>query len=198
MHLPDCVVKLGGSLLADLPRLQRVLTAIGESSLHVLVVPGGGPFADCVREAQPKYGFGETVAHGMAVLATEQTGLMLQGMVPGFCAVKSRDALSEAFAQGDQAIALMSGFLQDDETLPRVWQATSDTLAVWLATELTTPTLVFVKSCAVPDDASLLELSDAGILDPVCAGLVKNASIDVRVFGPADDGRLAELLAAEV
>jgi probable H4MPT-linked C1 transfer pathway protein len=44
------VVKIGGSLLAHEDTLRCVLDVLNESS-HTLIVPGGGPFADDVRDA---------------------------------------------------------------------------------------------------------------------------------------------------
>src|SRR5688572_11112389 len=65
------VVKLGGSYALS-PRLPAILAAIRASHVPVVVVPGGGPFADAVRAAQPRMGFGDRAAHRMALLAMAQ------------------------------------------------------------------------------------------------------------------------------
>ena len=48
----DVVVKIGGGVLADVARFDAALDVIGEAARHrrILVVPGGGPFADAVRD----------------------------------------------------------------------------------------------------------------------------------------------------
>ena len=46
------VVKLGGSLHAS-PALAHWLTALKRYPRPLTIVPGGGPFADAVRAAQP-------------------------------------------------------------------------------------------------------------------------------------------------
>ncbi|NIR60629.1 MAG: hypothetical protein GWO02_14520, partial [Gammaproteobacteria bacterium] len=91
------VVKVGGSLArcASLGRWIDVLATEGAG--RVVLVPGGGVFADAVREAQARWGFNDVTAHRMAVLAMEQTGLMLAGLrgdlVPAATPLELTDAL---------------------------------------------------------------------------------------------------------
>src|SRR5262245_51683374 len=80
------VIKLGGSF-AFSADLADWIAAIAGCAGRVVIVPGGGPFADAVRAAQAQMGFDDCAAHRMALLAMEQYG----------CAIKSRDeALSLA------------------------------------------------------------------------------------------------------
>ncbi len=65
------VVKLGGSY-AFSPHLRAALKSICAAEAPVVLVPGGGPFADAVREAQPRMGFNDGAAHKMALLAMAQ------------------------------------------------------------------------------------------------------------------------------
>ena len=73
------VVKLGGSL-AFSDALRPWLDALSQCARHVVVVPGGGPFADAVRAAQPRMGFDDRAAHHMALSAMEQYGRALVGL----------------------------------------------------------------------------------------------------------------------
>ena len=52
----DLVIKVGGSLLAHEGRLAAVLAAIGAAARtrRTLIVPGGGPFADAVRDLEDR------------------------------------------------------------------------------------------------------------------------------------------------
>ncbi|MCG8046554.1 MAG: hypothetical protein N0C89_17320 [Candidatus Thiodiazotropha endolucinida] len=72
------VVKLGGSLFnsADLRDWLAVLAKAGS----LVIVPGGGPFADQVRLAQRLWQIDDSSAHLMALLAMEQFGRMLCGL----------------------------------------------------------------------------------------------------------------------
>lgn len=50
------VVKLGGSN-AGAPEMDIWLAALVESGWPVVIVPGGGPFADFIRDVQPRLDF---------------------------------------------------------------------------------------------------------------------------------------------
>jgi len=76
------VVKLGGSLLGS-PELPRWLdTLVQVSDGKVVIVPGGGIFADAVREAQKLAHVSDATAHHLALCAMDQFGLLLAGMNP--------------------------------------------------------------------------------------------------------------------
>ena len=63
------VVKIGGSVCADtlLPQWLDLLVKLGGG--RVVVVCGGGSFADEVRRVQAHWAFDDLAAHNMAVLA---------------------------------------------------------------------------------------------------------------------------------
>lgn len=191
---PDVVVKLGGSLLSDRARMEHLLAMVCDSPAKVLVVPGGGPFADAVRAAHAAHGFSEAAAHEMAVLATHQTGLLIGDLARAIAPVTNEEELAAAFFDGQQAVALASGFIADADDLPRTWQATSDTIAAWLAVEFDVPLLAYVKSCAVAGEADASELAARGVLDPVCGSVFGGSTVDVRVFGAGDDARFKAFL----
>jgi aspartokinase-like uncharacterized kinase len=66
------VVKLGGSLFGSdhLGSWLSLLAKVGS----LVVVPGCGPFADQVRQAQHRWGFDDSTAHIMALLAMSRRG----------------------------------------------------------------------------------------------------------------------------
>ena len=70
------VVKLGGSF-AYSDYLQQWIETLATCAGRVVIVPGGGPFADAVRLAQVRMRFDDRAAHHMAVLAMEQYGRAL-------------------------------------------------------------------------------------------------------------------------
>ena len=80
----DAVLKVGGSLSRG-DRLHGLCQEIGRVGLRyrLLVVPGGGEFADLVRNHYSRYSLGETTAHRMALLAMDQYGCLLGDLVPG-------------------------------------------------------------------------------------------------------------------
>lgn len=78
------VVKLGGSLLADPARLRAWLGRLAAGALGpCLIVPGGGPFADAVRNAQAALGFDDALAHRLALDAMGRMAEVFRALEPG-------------------------------------------------------------------------------------------------------------------
>jgi aspartokinase-like uncharacterized kinase len=154
------VIKIGGSL-SDWHRLGTWLDLIARPGhLHpVVIVPGGGPFADAVRDAQDNWRFDDRLAHRMALLAMEQFGLMLHGICPTLHTAATRERLRSLIRARMPAVWLPSAMALDQPEIAESWDVTSDSLAAWLAVELDAAALVLVKSgpcpCAATDAASL-------------------------------------------
>src|ERR1700726_2363123 len=86
------VVKLGGSF-AFSGHLRNWIEALAACAGRVVIVPGGGPFADAVRLAQIRMGFDDRTAHHMAVLAMEQYGRALASFSSVLSPADSADAI---------------------------------------------------------------------------------------------------------
>jgi aspartokinase-like uncharacterized kinase len=160
------VVKLGGSL-AGSEACTSVLAEICAAAAPVVVVPGGGIFADAVRAAQTRHGFSDLAAHRMAILGMAQYGLMLADLAPTPC----RLAWGEAAVRAELAktavppVIWLPDVRHDAVELETSWNVTSDTLALWLAGRLGARSLVLVKSCARPPGRDLTLLAEAGVVD---------------------------------
>ena len=96
------IVKFGGSL-AQTPHCAAWLEVLAAWRGPLIVVPGGGPFADAVRAAQAAMGFDDAVAHRMALLAMEQFAVALAAHAMGFALAASRDELDSAFAPDENS-----------------------------------------------------------------------------------------------
>ena len=90
------VVKIGGSLSHD-PSLRLWLTELREvGGGRVVIVPGGGDFADRVRQYQSEWQFDDLAAHNMCLLAMTQYGLMMQGVLPDLVIASSEAKVRRA------------------------------------------------------------------------------------------------------
>ena len=144
------VVKLGGSLLSS-SRLADLLDVLARAGAPLVVVPGGGPFADAVRDIQPQLGLSDVAAHHMAILGMEQTALALADIEPRLAACADPAAISRAHSQGRAALWQPALMTLSDTDLPTTWDVTSDRLAAWLAIALGAAQLTLIKSVpAIP------------------------------------------------
>ena len=140
----DVVVKIGGSLLAHEAALTAVLDALGVSA-HTLVVPGGGPFADAVREVYDRGAVDDDAAHWMAVLAMDQYAELLAARMPGSSVVTNLADARRAVAAGRVPVLAPSRWLREADPLPHSWEVTSDSIAAWVAGQAQALRLVLLK-----------------------------------------------------
>ncbi|WP_292531411.1 uridylate kinase [Methylocystis sp.] len=159
------VVKLGGSLHAS-PALADWLAALKRYPRPLTIVPGGGPFADAVRAAQPAMRYNDETAHAMAVLAMEQYALALANCDPALALAASLDAIEAAHVQRRVALWRASAMVADAQDIALGWDVTSDSLAAWLAKKTGAWALLLVKSVDVSDGAPLSEIIREGVVDP--------------------------------
>lgn len=189
------IVKLGGSLLGQ-PDLDAWLSAMRSSNAPVVIVPGGGPFADTVREAQRTIGFDDRAAHRMALLAMDQVAILLASRSGDFSLAATRAEMTDALTQGRIPVWLPSAMVLAAPDVPASWDVTSDSLAAWLATALGATRLLLVKSRDVAGPVTARGLADAGIVDPLFPDFAWRSTAAIHVAGPAALTRAGELLRA--
>lgn len=176
------VVKLGGSL-AESPELPQWLGVL--ASQAVIIVPGGGPFANTVRAAQDRWHFDDSAAHHMAILGMAQYGLMLCGMNPRLCAKTDWRQLHCTFDNGITTVWLPDPFSLANEDIETNWEVTSDSLALWLAIKLGVSRLLLVKSAEPPKgETSVTELATLGLVDAAFPGVSQTGHCEIWVCGP--------------
>jgi dihydroneopterin aldolase len=188
------VVKLGGSL-AFSDDLKPWLDALAGCAGHVVVVPGGGPFADAVRAAQPKMGFDDRAAHHMALLAMGQYGRALVGLREGLILVASVAAIDRAARDGRVPVWAPARMTLCAKDVPHSWDMTADSLAAWLAGKLGAERVLLVKQV----DVSGLQAHDLvarGIVDPLFPRFLAAAGAEASVAGAHDHAAAARAIRA--
>ncbi len=191
---PPLVIKVGGSL-AETGRLSDALRRICAATRAIVVVPGGGQFADKVRDLQRAVGFDDAAAHRLAMLGMHQMAEVFLALEPRLRQAASLDAIALTLAAGDVALWVPLPMLERDTTITADWGTTSDSLAARLAELLGAP-LVLLKSVAAAPGASAITLSVDGVVDAGFPGIVARAGLDWRIFGPDDDAAFEALLSA--
>ncbi len=189
------VVKLGGST-AQAAGPGAWADALAAAALPLVVVPGGGPFADQVRLTQQSMGFSDSAAHAMAILAMEQFAHVVLDGRPRLAGARTADEMMQALAAGHIPVWLPSALALADSSIPPSWEVTSDSLAAWLAGRLRARALVLIKQSSDFSGRDTVEsLMQRGIVDAAFAGMLPQA-VELRLAGPTDAAGASALLAS--
>ncbi|MCK9312568.1 MAG: uridylate kinase [Methanocorpusculum sp.] len=139
------VVKFGGSLMNT---AGSILSELPSSS--ILIVPGGGVFADFIREENPD----DDTAHWQAIAAMEKYGRFLSTF--GY------PVTTDLQMPEEPTILLPERVLRKRDPLPHSWDITSDSISAWIAGVLDCRLLV-IKSTESGRD--LLDPSFRSVLE---------------------------------
>jgi len=141
------VVKVGGGLSATPGALAAVGRALAAAALRhrILVVPGGGPFADAVRAFDRRESLSADAAHWMAILAMDQYAYVLVERIPGAVLVEEPGALGAVLSGPGVAVLAPSRWLRAADVLPHDWSASSDSAAAFVAGALDARRLLLIK-----------------------------------------------------
>ncbi|GEP01571.1 hypothetical protein GCM10007887_20260 [Methylobacterium haplocladii] len=176
------VVKIGGSLFADAARLRSALAALADGAEGpIVIVPGGGPFADAVRTAQTALGYSDALAHRLALDAMGCMAEVFSEMEPRLAILRSVEAAAES--KGVclwDPVALRSGH----PDIPETWDVSSDSLALWLATALRATRCTLLKSAPCPVGATPDELVRLGLVDRAFPDFARAFAGEIVLRGP--------------
>lgn len=142
------VIKVGGSLAAIDGALRLVGAAISTRAFteQLVVIPGGGPFADSVRDFSTRHPLSPTAAHWMAILGMDQYAFALAEQIPRARVVDDQAGIQLAWREEWIPVLAPSRWLRAADELPHRWEVTSDSLAAYLAMLLGADRLVLVKA----------------------------------------------------
>jgi aspartokinase-like uncharacterized kinase len=177
------VIKLGGSLSKS-QTLSSCLKKIADNSNaadKIVIVPGGGDFADQVRLVQQQWQFNDVIAHEMAILAMQQMALVFKGLQPQFILSHTLAEIKQNLPHETPIIWSPTIAELNQAGVCASWEITSDSLAAWLATQLAAKKLTLVKAAPVAT-CNLAQLSQQGIIDSAFAGFVAHATFSIHIL----------------
>ena len=203
------VIKVGGSL-SQSPNLSNLMRTIAKTGCRhkVLIVPGGGVFADAVREYDCRFGLDKDASHWMAILAMDQYGCLLSSLVPDSELVQGLAEANKVLAAGRIPVLLSYNLLSRTDELPHSWDVTSDSIAAWVAGRSDARQLTLLKSVdglfssdpSVHEEAVLLEeitrkqLIQCGGVDSHLMSVLGEHRMQVWVINGNHPDRLMRLL----
>ncbi|NLZ29334.1 MAG: uridylate kinase [Methanomicrobiales archaeon] len=186
-HAPPLVVKVGGSLF---DRVARLLEIFQEAGRRVLIVPGGGKFADLVR----RLAVSDTAGHWMAIAGMEQFGWYIASHgIPPAPAIAPPAGVT---------VLLPYCALRESDPLPHSWDVTSDTIAAWTAGALSLDLLLLKSVDGIHHRRRLLpRVEDPSLscdeVDPLFIPFVFEHGIRARVINGRHDDRVRGALREE-
>ncbi len=191
------VIKLGGSV-THYSQLTHWLTLIAQhGDGRVIIVPGGGIYADAVRTFQsmraqlPDGHLSDMHAHRLAIFAMDQMARSFVAMVPELVLVRNPLEIAERGWQHRGLVWLPSEMALDTDAwiasgLAENWTVTSDTLAAYLANRLEADQLLLVKSdprlLTPAADYALATLQSQSIVDMALHTCLFNARFNLHVM----------------
>ncbi len=125
----DWIVKIGGSLFPDCA-IDVLDNLVGHD---VLVICGGGVFANLIREINEDMDFSDSANHFAAIGCMDILGELLADKVEGAVPVYDLNAAKEVISTGGVPVLLPSRFMRCVDSLEHSWDVTSDSIAAYIA-----------------------------------------------------------------
>jgi aspartokinase-like uncharacterized kinase len=180
----EAVIKVGGSLAEDPTGLRALCIELGEiAKKHmILVVPGGGKFADVVRVFDQQFALSHKISHKMAILGMDQFGLLLSQIIPNSCAIYSLNDAKQLSESKSVPIFLPSRLMFEEDPLEHSWTVTSDSIATYIASRLRVSKVILVTDVDGIFTKDPKKYSDAKLIKKLSAGELlkfgKRTSVD--------------------
>ena len=156
------IVKIGGSWLKN-PSLPTLLTRIKKiCNKNIVIVPGGGSFADSIRDVYDKTKMTESLANKLALKSTELFAEYLKELDNDLCLIDN----PRNFTKEKISVWLPSKKLSQNNSFQNNWDSTSDSIAAWLGNKIRAEGIIFIKSLKeFKNKNKLYNLQNQNILD---------------------------------
>ena len=187
-EIPDIrVIRVGGSLLTW-EQFSTVFKKwlLDQPPSHNVLIAGGGPWVELLRQASKRFDIAEAEAHAMCLQALRVTA----SLVGHRCNCCVEDNLSRVQAElscpdaepvliafdVSQHLQIVDAARKD--ALPKSWKVTSDSIAARIAADLSAQELLVLKSSDCPCDATdFHSLGEVGYVDPYFATAAQGLNV---------------------
>ncbi|MGZ7107351.1 MAG: amino acid kinase family protein [Methanobacterium sp.] len=143
----DWIVKLGGSLFPE-DAIKFCKTLVGK---NVIVICGGGEFANKIRDYDDKMDFSITSTHKTAILCMDIMGMLVADKVDDARAVYSLEKAKKVLEEGKLPVLLPSKIFEYLDPLEHSWKITSDSISVYISWLLESKILIVTNVDGIYD-----------------------------------------------
>lgn len=197
------VFKIGGKILDNSKNLINTiaqLTQLFEDNIikKLILIPGGGLLANFVRSIYREFKFNDDLAHWIAIYSMNYNGRELNRKFPHLKLCDSYEKL----AQKDKGmfIFLPYNYLKKKDKLPHKWNVTSDSIALYLASQFNLKECYLIKDVDGILDSDLklikkmtttefIEMRNKGTLAEV-----KSKELDLKIKSKPIDSYILTLI----
>ena len=139
MKYKTAVFKIGGKIFEDFENLKSTISQLkqlyDENLIDkIVLIPGGGSFANFIRKIYSELKFTEEIAHWMGIISMNYNGLEISKKFPSLQVIESYDKLIEN--SKTFCVFLPYEFIKENDKLPHSWDVTSDSISLFIAKKL--------------------------------------------------------------
>ncbi len=133
------IVKIGGKILENKENLESTIAQfkhICENDIvkKIIIIPGGGTYANFVRRIDEKISIGDELSHWMAIFAMNCNGIELSQK---YNDIKYFDNIGELKKSNERIVIFLPyDFINQRDELLHSWSVTSDSIVLFLASIL--------------------------------------------------------------
>jgi len=148
MNYSTSIFKIGGKILENYENIKSTisqLTQLYEKNVFnkIILVPGGGSYANFIREMQTTLNLDEDLAHWMGILSMDYNGKKLFKRFKNLDLTDDFKVLRE-FKKGFY-LFLPFMYLKKIDELPHNWDVTSDSITLFLAKKMKLDNCFLIK-----------------------------------------------------
>ncbi len=175
------IVKIGGSWLKN-PKLPSLINFLHKfANQKIVLVAGGGVFAETVRNLYKSNKMTEETGHVLAMKATEIFAYYLKSINPDISITyKITNFIKERLN-----LWIPTEKLSFETKFERNWESTSDSIATWLYSNTKSKGIVFIKSINFinKEKLKLKDLQKKKIIDLNVKKYIKRKK-NLKIVGP--------------
>ena len=179
MSYHTIIAKLGGNIIENRKNLKSTISQfkqICEYNLvqKIVIVPGGGSYANFVRMLDKKINIGDDLSHWMAIFAMNSNGITINQQYSELTCYSNLDQLKKS--KKKIIIFLPYDYFYQLDDLPHSWDVTSDSITLYIAHQLG------LKDCFLIKDIDGIISTNNKILREISTSEYKNLKEMNQIF----------------